>query len=57
MSPGLNIPTVEFAVANGTLMLAGALTPTEIILPGTPARTWSRVFPCGQVGGARYIKL
>src|ERR1035437_8634900 len=30
VSPGLNLSTVEFAVREGTLMLAGALTPTEV---------------------------
>ncbi len=56
VSPGLNLPTVEFAVQNGTLMLAGALTPTEIITAWNAGSDFVKVFPCGQVGGARYIK-
>src|ERR1700740_2516632 len=31
VSPGLNVPTVEFAVREGKLIMAGALTPTEVI--------------------------
>ena len=56
VSPGLNLPTVEFAVQNGTLMLAGALTPTEIITAWNAGSDFVKVFPCGQVGGAKYIK-
>lgn len=56
VSPGLNLPTVEFAVQTGTLMLAGALTPTEIITAWNAGSDFVKVFPCGQVGGAKYIK-
>src|SRR5580698_755992 len=31
VSPGLNLKTVELAVREGKLIMAGALTPTEII--------------------------
>src|SRR5215469_10357785 len=31
VSPGLNLPTIELAVREGKLIMAGALTPTEII--------------------------
>jgi 2-dehydro-3-deoxyphosphogluconate aldolase/(4S)-4-hydroxy-2-oxoglutarate aldolase len=37
-------------------MLAGALTPTEIIEAWTAGSDLVKVFPCGQVGGAKYIK-
>jgi 2-dehydro-3-deoxyphosphogluconate aldolase / (4S)-4-hydroxy-2-oxoglutarate aldolase len=56
VSPGLNLSTVEFAVQSGTLMLAGALTPTEILTAWTAGSDFVKVFPCGQVGGAKYIK-
>ena len=56
VSPGLNIPTVEFAVREGILMLAGALTPTEVITAWQAGSDLVKVFPCGQVGGAKYIK-
>ena len=56
VSPGLNLPTVEFAVQNGTLMLAGALTPTEIMTAWNAGSDFVKIFPCGQVGGAKYIK-
>jgi 2-dehydro-3-deoxyphosphogluconate aldolase / (4S)-4-hydroxy-2-oxoglutarate aldolase len=56
VSPGLNIPTVEFAARAGILMLAGALTPTEVITAWNAGSDFVKVFPCGQVGGAKYIK-
>jgi 2-dehydro-3-deoxyphosphogluconate aldolase/(4S)-4-hydroxy-2-oxoglutarate aldolase len=56
VSPGLNLPTVEFAAKSGILMLAGALTPTEVITAWNAGSDFVKVFPCGQVGGAKYIK-
>ncbi len=56
VSPGLNIPTVEFAVQQKVLMLAGALTPTVIMTAWNAGADFVKVFPCGQVGGAKYIK-
>jgi 2-dehydro-3-deoxyphosphogluconate aldolase/(4S)-4-hydroxy-2-oxoglutarate aldolase len=56
VSPGLNVPTIELAARSGILMLAGALTPTEVITAWNAGSDLVKVFPCGQVGGAKYIK-
>ena len=56
VSPGLNIQTIEFAKSEGTLMMAGALTPTEVITAWEAGSDFVKVFPCGNVGGAKYIK-
>jgi 2-dehydro-3-deoxyphosphogluconate aldolase/(4S)-4-hydroxy-2-oxoglutarate aldolase len=56
VSPGLNLQTVELALREGKLMMAGALTPTEIITAWEAGSDFVKVFPCGQVGGAKYIK-
>jgi 2-dehydro-3-deoxyphosphogluconate aldolase/(4S)-4-hydroxy-2-oxoglutarate aldolase len=56
VSPGFNRATVEFAALESKLILAGALTPTEIIEAWTAGSDLVKVFPCGQVGGAKYIK-
>lgn len=56
VSPGLNLPTVEFAAREGKLMLAGALTPTEVMMAWNSGADLVKIFPCGQVGGAKYIK-
>jgi 2-dehydro-3-deoxyphosphogluconate aldolase/(4S)-4-hydroxy-2-oxoglutarate aldolase len=56
VSPGLNIATVEFAAREGKLMLAGALTPTEVMMAWNAGADFVKIFPCGNVGGAKYIK-
>ena len=56
VSPGLNIQTVEFAAREGKLIMAGALTPTEVMAAWAAGADIVKVFPCGQVGGAKYIK-
>lgn len=56
VSPGFNMQTVELAKREGTLMMAGALTPTEIMAAWEAGSDFVKVFPCGQVGGAKYIK-
>jgi 2-dehydro-3-deoxyphosphogluconate aldolase/(4S)-4-hydroxy-2-oxoglutarate aldolase len=56
VSPGLNLKTVELAVREGKLIMAGALTPTEVITAWDAGADLVKIFPCGQVGGAKYIK-
>jgi 2-dehydro-3-deoxyphosphogluconate aldolase / (4S)-4-hydroxy-2-oxoglutarate aldolase len=56
VSPGLNLPTVAFAAKEGKLIMAGALTPTEIMAAWEAGADFIKVFPCGQLGGAKYIK-
>ena len=56
VSPGLNVDTVKLAARDGKLMMAGALTPTEIMAAWEAGSDFVKIFPCGQVGGAKYIK-
>ena len=56
VSPGLDIATIELAAANDTVMIAGALTPTEVITCAKAGADFVKIFPCGLVGGPRYIK-
>src|SRR5712691_7837267 len=56
VSPGLNLRTVEFALNRNKLIIAGALTPTEVITAWEAGADFVKIFPCGQVGGAKYIK-
>jgi len=56
VSPGLNLQTVELAVSENILIMAGALTPTEVITAWSAGSDFVKIFPCGQVGGAKYIK-
>lgn len=56
VTPGLNLETVAFAVHQNMLIAAGALTPTEVIAAWEAGSDFVKVFPCGNVGGAKYIK-
>jgi 2-dehydro-3-deoxyphosphogluconate aldolase / (4S)-4-hydroxy-2-oxoglutarate aldolase len=56
VSPGFNLPTVALAAREGRLMMAGALTPTEVMTAWEAGADFVKIFPCGQVGGAKYIK-
>jgi 2-dehydro-3-deoxyphosphogluconate aldolase/(4S)-4-hydroxy-2-oxoglutarate aldolase len=56
VAPGLKVKTIEFAAKAQKLMMAGALTPTEVITAWEAGSDFVKIFPCGQVGGASYIK-
>jgi 2-dehydro-3-deoxyphosphogluconate aldolase / (4S)-4-hydroxy-2-oxoglutarate aldolase len=56
VSPGFDAATVEFVAANQVLMMAGALTPTEVIRAWKTGADLVKVFPCNAVGGPSYIK-
>ena len=56
VTPGLKLETVKFANDHGMVILAGALTPTEIITAWEAGSDFVKVFPCSSVGGASYIK-
>lgn len=56
VSPGFDAQTVEFAREKGILVIPGALTPTEIIMAWNAGGDLIKIFPCGTVGGAKYIK-
>jgi len=56
VSPGLDLETIRLANQTGTLMMAGALTPTETITAWKSGSDFVKIFPCGNVGGPQYIK-
>jgi 2-dehydro-3-deoxyphosphogluconate aldolase / (4S)-4-hydroxy-2-oxoglutarate aldolase len=56
VSPGFNPNVVDVALARNVLVMAGALTPTEIIAAWQAGSDLVKIFPCGAVGGAKYIK-
>jgi 2-dehydro-3-deoxyphosphogluconate aldolase/(4S)-4-hydroxy-2-oxoglutarate aldolase len=56
VSPGFDAQTVKFAREKGILVIPGALTPTEIIMAWNAGGDLIKIFPCGAVGGAKYIK-
>lgn len=56
VSPGFDLETVKRARQLGTLVMAGALTPTEVIAAWKAGSDMIKIFPCGNVGGAKYIR-
>jgi len=56
VSPGFDPDTVKLANRLGKLIMAGALTPTEVIAAWKAGSDFVKIFPCGSVGGANYIK-
>lgn len=56
VSPGTDLPTIQLAKQKGVLIMAGALTPTEVITAWKAGSDFVKIFPCGTVGGAKYIK-
>jgi 2-dehydro-3-deoxyphosphogluconate aldolase/(4S)-4-hydroxy-2-oxoglutarate aldolase len=55
-SDGLDVETVEFAVQNNVVIFPGVLTPTDIIAAWKLGPDFLKIVPCGQVGGASYIR-
>lgn len=55
-TPGLVPEVVEFAVKNEVVVFPGALTPSEVITAWKAGSDFVKIFPCGQVGGDRYIR-
>ena len=55
-SPGLDLEIVEFAKQRNLTMIAGALTPTEIVTAWKAGSDFIKVFPCAQVGGDSYSR-
>ncbi|MGH9717945.1 MAG: bifunctional 4-hydroxy-2-oxoglutarate aldolase/2-dehydro-3-deoxy-phosphogluconate aldolase [Candidatus Acidiferrales bacterium] len=56
VSPGLNVDVVASVRARGILMMAGALTPSEIMAAWEAGSDVIKIFPCDAVGGAKYIR-
>jgi 2-dehydro-3-deoxyphosphogluconate aldolase/(4S)-4-hydroxy-2-oxoglutarate aldolase len=56
VSPGFDLETVKVAQQAGVMVMPGALTPTEVITAWKAGADFVKIFPCGTVGGAKYIK-
>lgn len=56
VSPALNLETIAFCREAGCAIMPGALTPTEVVTAWLAGADMVKVFPCGAMGGASYIK-
>jgi len=55
-APGFDAEVVEFARKANVAVLPGALTPTEVITAWKAGADFVKVYPCEQMGGAKYIR-
>jgi 2-dehydro-3-deoxyphosphogluconate aldolase/(4S)-4-hydroxy-2-oxoglutarate aldolase len=56
VSPALNLETIALCRRYGKAVIPGALTPTEVIAAWQAGADFVKIFPCGDFGGARYLK-
>ena len=56
VSPGLSVPVLHSAKSRNKLAIPGTLTPTELMAALVEGIRLVKVFPCGNLGGAKYLK-
>jgi 2-dehydro-3-deoxyphosphogluconate aldolase/(4S)-4-hydroxy-2-oxoglutarate aldolase len=56
VSPGLALSVLSVARVHNRLVIPGALTPTELMNAEEHGAKLIKIFPCGNVGGPKYIK-
>ncbi|MFL6285356.1 MAG: bifunctional 2-keto-4-hydroxyglutarate aldolase/2-keto-3-deoxy-6-phosphogluconate aldolase [Pyrinomonadaceae bacterium] len=56
VGPSLDVATVEICRRYSVAVLPGALTPTEVVRAWQAGADVVKVFPCGALGGAKYLK-
>ena len=56
VTPALNLHVIELARRYSKPCMPGALTPTEILTAWQAGADLVKIFPCGPVGGPKYIK-
>ncbi len=56
VTPALNLHVIEVARRYSKPCMPGALTPTEIVTAWQAGADLVKIFPCGPVGGPKYIK-
>ena len=56
VTPSLKPATIEIAKRYSKVICPGALTPTEVLTAWEAGADVVKIFPCGNVGGPKYIK-
>ena len=56
VTPALRLSTIAMAKRYSKVIFPGALTPTEVLTAWEAGADAVKIFPCGNVGGPRYIK-
>ena len=56
VTPSLRLSTIEMVKRYSKVICPGALTPTEVVTAWEAGADIVKIFPCGNVGGPKYIK-
>jgi 2-dehydro-3-deoxyphosphogluconate aldolase/(4S)-4-hydroxy-2-oxoglutarate aldolase len=56
VTPSLRISTIEIVQRYSKVITPGAMTPTEVLAAWEAGADMVKVFPCGNLGGPKYIK-
>jgi len=56
VTPNLRRSTIEMAKRYSKVICPGALTPTEVLTAWEAGADMVKIFPCGNLGGPKYIK-
>jgi len=56
VNPAINLNTIEMSKRYGKPIIAGAMTPTEMLTVWEAGADLVKVFPASAIGGAEYIK-
>ena len=56
VTPNLRLSTIEMVKRYSKVICPGALSPTEVLTAWESGADVVKIFPCGNVGGAKYIK-
>jgi 2-dehydro-3-deoxyphosphogluconate aldolase/(4S)-4-hydroxy-2-oxoglutarate aldolase len=56
VTPALRVATIEMARRYSKVICPGAMTPTEVLTAWEAGADIVKIFPAGNVGGAKYIK-
>lgn len=56
VAPALKVSTIQMCHRYAVPIFPGALTPTEVLTAWEAGADAVKVFPCGAVGGAQYLK-
>src|SRR5882757_6676051 len=56
VTPSLKLSTIEMVKRYSKVICPGALTPTEVLTAWEAGADIVKIFPCGNMGGPKYIK-
>lgn len=56
VTPGFSAPAIAAARDRDLLIMVGALTPSEIMAASAAGADFVKVFPCGSMGGPKYLQ-